>query len=85
MNQKSYMKKPPARAKIISATTTDAGTYEGVALAALEISRRRTEKLKAIKAALLAGDSDTALGLMRGLLGLYELDDEGGRCEERAQ
>jgi hypothetical protein len=57
------------------------GTYEGVILAALEISRQRAALLKEIKAALLGGNKDEAIRLMYEFFGLYELDNETEKRE----
>jgi DNA-binding GntR family transcriptional regulator len=72
MNQQSYMKKPPARDKIVSATSE--ASYEGVARVAFEIGKRQAADLRRIRDALDAGDNDVALALMRNFFVLREGD-----------
>jgi hypothetical protein len=76
MNTKSYMKKPAA-STIIS--TTNEGTYEGVARVAFDIGQRIVADLRRIRDALDAGNDSMALALMREFFVLHG----DGRVDEK--
>lgn len=63
-------------------TETDFPVTGGTIDAAMEIGKRRAEALREIKAVLLQGEDDRALGLMRKLFGISAehdaKDSQGG-------
>jgi len=76
-----------ARTEVDQHTRTRSGApeaegTEGVRHAALEIAERRAQKLRAVKEALGAGDTETAVRLMCEFFGISQVQVRGNRDKE---